>query len=157
MKKTLLTIMILSLSLVVMAQNPFKYFFKSNNEIETSTNTLKSGMLNTTPVPIPQWFFKLDGSVSLLRFQYVGGTQGVEVSTFKMVGLGVSYQEIKIVNSKNYADLTLKILLDLPTINNEKMGGCFGVSLWDNKIGAIIGYTVDEKYPFLGINGSYNF
>jgi hypothetical protein len=140
--------------MVCTAQNSTKYFFKSEKQIKIAS-TLKSSLIEEAS--ISQWFWKLDGALSLTRFTYVGGTQGIQVDAFKMVGVGISYQQITVVNGQNYAPLVLKALIDLPTINDEKLGICVGPYLWNNTVGVVIGYTLGDKYPFIGINGSWNF
>jgi len=132
-----------------------KYFFKSTKQIDMPIT--KKAALGDVTAPASAWFFKLDGGVNLTRFQYVGGVEGVKITAFQMAGLGVSYQKISVVDGQNYADLTLKFLIDFPTVDNQKMGICAGPGFWNNTISFVIGYTLDEKYPFLGINGSWNF
>jgi hypothetical protein len=133
-----------------------KYFFKSVKEIPAQ-KTLKASVGDVTTTPTSAWYFKLDGGLSLTRFQYVGGLEGVKVDAFKMAGLGVSYQKISQVNGQNYTDLTLKALIDFPTVDNQKMGICVGPVFWNNTISFVVGYTIGEAYPFLGVNGSWNF
>jgi hypothetical protein len=137
------------------AQNA-KYFFKSNKSIETP-RAKKSSLGDVTTTPANQWFLKLDGSLSLVSFQYDLNTKNVNVGGLDMAGLGISFQSISQVNGQNYADLTLKALVELPTPTalNKQIGGAIGVFIWDNHLGITGGY----KYPgpFAGINASWNF
>jgi hypothetical protein len=148
--------LLIGLSLLSINMHAQSYFFKSIKEIPAPI-TKKSMIGDVTTTATNAWYFKLDGGVSLTRFQYVGGLEGIKIDAFKMVGLGVSYQKIRNIDGVNYADLTLKALIDFPTVNGEKMGICVGPGLWNNTISFVIGYTIGETYPFLGINGSWNF
>jgi len=146
----------MGITLSCFAQESTRYFFKSFKEIGT-THALKAALMDE--VPLSNWYWKLDASVSLLTYQYVGGEKGVEINWVSMGGIGVSYQKLSFVNGENWSDITLKALLELPTptATTQKIGGCLGVFLWNNIVGLTVGYKIGYKYPFVGLAGSWNF
>jgi hypothetical protein len=135
---------------------PWSHFWQSKNAI-TIKSPLKSAYGDVTVAPTSVWAFKLDATVGLVTYQYVGGLQGYKIGKANMAGVGVSYQKVSQVNGQNWANLTFKALFEIPTVANQEVGACVGVYVWDARLGLNVGYILGEKYPFLGLGGSWNF
>jgi hypothetical protein len=147
-------------STLAQAQSPFKGFFKPLNEVK-QPKTTKSYSGDITITPASQWLFRPTAQVTGLKLQYVGGTEGFTESAFTAAGIGISYQKVSVVNGLNYSNLSFNALLNfnynIQSTAPVKLGGFADVAVFNNLIGLGIGWDAGEKYPYLGLNVSWQF
>jgi hypothetical protein len=156
MKKTLLITMILSLSSVIMAQSPFKGFFRPI--VLDEHTSLKS--LGSMTVYTPVWIFRPTIGITAMKYQVVSGDETFAVSSLQSLGTGISYQKIVIKDDLPYCQTAYNLLLlynmDYTGKVPINLGIAATIGLYNNLVSAGIGWDRGQKNPFILLNISLN-
>jgi hypothetical protein len=155
MKKLLLSIALISLTLAIMAQSPFKGFFKP---VQLSEKTTLKGVI--TIESVQNWLFRPTIAISATKLQPVGGEKVFETSSFQSLGTGISYQKIIDQDGTPYCQLAYNFLilynLDYSGKAPVNMGVAVTAGILNNLVSAGIGWDAGQKNPYLLLNISLN-
>ena len=156
MKKTFLLTIILSLSVAVMAQSPFKGFFRPVNLDEhTSYKSLGSQTAYT-----PTWIFRPTVSINAIKLQPTKDEKEFVSSSLQTLGTGVSYQKFIDKEGVAYCELAVNGLvlynLDYTGKVPINLGAAVTVGVYNNLVSAGLGWDVGQPSPFILLNVSLN-
>lgn len=153
---TLFYIIVFSLNNVIIAQSPFKGFWRPlNRSVFQSIETIDRGIKVDETTSL--WLMRPVIELSALQFML---TNPIQVSSLTSLGTGLSYQHIINANGKPYTNFGLNALI----LFTNKVGGIEPASLSFAVTGSFLqylnvggGYSLQAKKFFILSGVTYNF
>ena len=150
--KRIIVILLLLLPLTVMAQQPFKGFFKP-----VPDNLFKDRAVGTSV-----WYFRPAVTVTAMKFTYIHQEgQPFELSAFQNAGVGLSYQHFINNEGTSYNDFGVSALFLFRAIAGETTNADLSlagtVNLWQYiNVGAGYDFTNKKVFFLTGVTYSFN-